>query len=111
MSLNNAMNAVIAMLENKPEVAREIFRAPESDIENISDVQAKLYEAVRVLFVKQIKAILKETPKIQSPYNDMALNEAFFAGVDKVETELEHKIESFQGAEYKGGPDEEVFSL
>lgn len=104
MSMNKALNAVIALVENKPDIARAYFRDPNSDILNVGEATARLYSALdhrfaielRMLLVKLLEAepssMTKLKPETKGPYID-----GFYDGVRQVEQMIERllvKLES-----------------
>jgi hypothetical protein len=90
MSLNNGINAVIALLEDRPAAAKEFLRAPTSDVQNISGVMIRLDQAARKNAAKEIREILKQAMSIQ-PSDDKNPDqiEAFYEGVTSMEYLLE----------------------
>jgi len=60
MSYNKTLNAVIAFIEDRPEVAREILRSPEMEQVSISDVSARLYHALEDCKDKAIVEVLRK---------------------------------------------------
>jgi phage-related protein len=96
MSLNAAMNAVIAAIEGRTDLVKEIFRDPNSDIKSIPEVVYRLQKAIDRNMAKGIRHALMQTLTIQPPENKD--KDAFFTGVaaveeyfDKVATGLENK--------------------
>jgi len=98
MSLNKAMNAVIAMLEGRLSIAKEMLRAPDSDIKNIPDVRIRLQLAVDKQSAKQIRDLLSHCLALE-PSKDTIDREAFFEGVVAVESVLEAAVVHLEGKE------------
>jgi N-methylhydantoinase A/oxoprolinase/acetone carboxylase beta subunit len=98
MSLNKAVNAVIALVENRTDIAKEIFREPGSDIKNIPAITARLDRAVekaaatamrnalkRSLAVQLQEPRLKHFMKMAGTDTQGAVESAFYEGVDAIE--------------------------
>lgn len=97
MSLMKAMNAVIALLENRPAVAKEIFRAPESDVKDIGDLELKLEVAVNHRVAKEISESLMATLRLEPPKAyDSRDREVFYEGVRAVEQVFENLVQELQ---------------
>jgi hypothetical protein len=97
MSLNTAINAVIALIEDETDLAKELFRGPNSDVRSIPEVVNRLRRAIDLNMAKGIRRALIDTLKIQPPEGTTANKEDFYAGVaaaeqhfESVATELEH---------------------
>lgn len=94
MSLNSALNAVIALLEGRPSVAKDILRNPLSDIKNVPEVLTRLNSALDRHTAAQVRKALIECLRIQPDSTvEFPLEErdAFFQGVRAVE-ELFEKL-------------------
>jgi hypothetical protein len=101
MSLNTAINAVIALIEDQTDLAKELFRGPNSDVRSIPEVVNRLRRAIDLNMAKGIRRALVDTLKIQPPASQDVRHEVnkedFYAGVvaaeqhfESVATELEH---------------------
>jgi capsid portal protein len=93
MSDNNILNAIIAFIEGRPEVGREILRRPENGSLNISDVSARLYKAIDI--AKQdavretLRKILRRTMAIKPPPLTTGGDATYIEGVVDVEKLIE----------------------
>lgn len=98
MSLNKAVNAVIALVENRTDIAKEIFRGPGSDVKNIPAIMTRLDQAVekaaatamrnalkRSLAVQLSETRLKHFVKTAGTDTQGAIEAAFYEGVDEIE--------------------------
>lgn len=95
MSLNKAINSVVALIEGRTDIAKEIFRDPTSDVQNIPEIMARLDATVEKAAAKAIRngliraLALRPDPKMlkdlrqKSP--DVLQESAFFAGIAAVE--------------------------
>lgn len=102
MSLNKAINATIALIEGRTDIAKEIFRDPTSDVKNIPEIMARLDRVVNKAAARAIRNGLKRTLAIQTgtpaTSEDFEDDTAFYFGVSRVEelfeqiaTELERE--------------------
>jgi hypothetical protein len=96
MSLNKAINATIALVEGRTDIAKEVFRAPDSDVKDIPAVVARLEEVVNKAAAKAIRNGLVRALSIQPNVPISALKElrdayeeGFYAGMNQVETLFE----------------------
>jgi hypothetical protein len=96
MSLNKAMNAVIAMLDGRLRVAKEMLRAPDSDVKNIPEVQMRLQLALDKQVAKRLRGVLNCALAIE-PTQDTIDRQAFYEGVVAVEGLLEGEAERLEG--------------
>lgn len=87
MSLNKAVNATIALIEGRTDIAKEIFRDPTSDVKNIPEIMARLDKAVNKAAAKAIRNGLVRALAIQSDvdYSTKAENLFFYSGMSRVE--------------------------
>lgn len=96
MSLNAAMNAVIALLENRPAVAKEIFRQPGSDVD-ISTLTARLNSAIDRRLANELRHALMATLSIQPEGLNGSNRDSFYAGVRAVEEKFEKLASTLEG--------------
>lgn len=99
MSYNKLINAVIALIEDRPADARKMLRSPEAKF-SIGDVQNRLFVAVKnrenVAMVSILKNVLRASLRIDSDIPDLATahqREAFLMGVAAVEQIVENYLE------------------
>jgi hypothetical protein len=92
------MNAVIAMLEDRTALAKELLRAPDSDVKNIPEIQLRLQDAVNKQVAKGLRDVLRQALATQ-PGKDTIDREAFYEGVVAVEELLEAEAETLEGKE------------
>ena len=90
--MNRAINATIALIEGRTDIAKEVFRDPTSDVKNVPEVQARLEAVVNKAAAKAIRNGLVRALALQPasiPKKDptaRAENEkCFFDGVGAVE--------------------------
>jgi hypothetical protein len=102
MSVNKTINAAIALIEGRPEAARDILRDPSSEISNVSAVLIRLYSSIDKKVCSILKCILMNCLHLQ-PDESMTTEEkaAFYKGVTAVEQLLEDLVT------IKGGREEE----
>ena len=55
MSMNRAINATIALIEGRTDIAKEVFRDPTSDVKNVPEVLARLEVVVNKAAAKAIR--------------------------------------------------------
>jgi len=84
---NEVINAVIALIEDRPHNARQILRAPGVNVP-ISAVQARLNVAVENREKKAKIEVLKEVLRrsLRAQPKEKETSEAFFEGVSHVES-------------------------
>jgi hypothetical protein len=96
MSLNKAMNVVIAVIEERPGVAKDILRHPTSDVKNVPEVLNRLQQAVRKNAANEIRQGLMNCLHIQPRRTSGEFSEEetnmFFHGVRAVEDLFESLI-------------------
>ena len=93
MSLNTAMNAVLAILEDRAELARDILRSPNSDITDINTVMTRVYMAVDKEAINAIKQVLRAALTLQPPDSMTSVEkEAFYQGIKAIEELLDKKV-------------------
>jgi hypothetical protein len=95
MSLNKAMNAVIALIEERPRLARELLREPTSDVNNVPEVINRLRQALRKYAANEIRKVLIECLRTECPL-PADQDSAYFEGVRKVEELFEAHIEELE---------------
>ena len=90
MSLNAALNATIALIENRPAQFREMLREPTSDVKNISPVYARMMRSLDFYAATKIRFALMAALHIQPPdFKTTEYDQAFFEGVSAVEKVFE----------------------
>jgi 16S rRNA C967 or C1407 C5-methylase (RsmB/RsmF family) len=115
MSANKLINAVIALVEDRPEVAKEMLRSPEMRLSS-TEVQGRLARALEEREAKAIVAAMKSVLRLslradpavaaeeegiewtapQEEDSERKIHdEAFYQGVAFVERLLEEYIEGF----------------
>lgn len=113
MSANKLINSVIALVEDRPEVAKEMLRSPEMRLSS-TEVQGRLARALAEREAKVIVAAMKSVLRlslradpadaIEASEFDLGESdsfvrkvhsEAFYHGVSFVEQLLEEYIEGF----------------
>lgn len=108
MSLNAALNATIALIENRPAQFREMLREPSSDVKNIPPVVARMTQALDFYGATKIRAGLMQTLHVQ-PHTEAVAglieNDAeppeiydagFLDGVRQVEKIFEQIVEQLE---------------
>lgn len=98
MSMNAALNATIALIENRPAQFREMLREPSSDVKSISPVYTRLKQALDFYAATKMRAALMASLHVQPPENVEGLSrtDIFFTGVRAVETIFESMIASLE---------------
>ena len=91
MSMNKAINATIAMIEGRTDIAKEILREPTSDIKNVPQILARLETVVNKAAAKAVRNGLIRALAIQPPVwtskdQPASAEQAFYLGVGSVET-------------------------
>ncbi|TSA40104.1 hypothetical protein D4R30_00195 [archaeon] len=94
--MNTALNAVIAMLEDRPALFKQLLRAPDSDVKNLTAVEARLRKAVNRYAATQVRAGLMQTLHVTP--SDLQSQEYFFAGVRNTEAIFETLAEKLEGS-------------
>lgn len=89
MSLNLGMNAVIALIENRPEQFKEMLRVPSSDVKDISSTYSRLLKAMDMYAATKLRGFLMMSLHIQVP-SDIKdkgpdFEAAYIAGIRSVE--------------------------
>jgi hypothetical protein len=101
MSLNAALNATIALIENRPAQFREMLREPSSDVKNISPVYARLSRSLDFYAATKIRTVLMAAlhlaPQYARPF-DPHYEDGYYDGIVAIEklfedvlTKLEEK--------------------
>lgn len=92
MSNNTLLNALVALLEDRPEGAREMLRSPEMNA-SPSAIMARLESAIeareRKAKIEVLKQVLQKTLRLDPPSEN---KEDFLWGVDIVETIIDDLI-------------------
>jgi hypothetical protein len=97
---NRLINAVIALVEDRPTDAREMLRSPELAI-SVTELQMRLHNAIhrreRAAAITQLKQALLASLTYQPPesYSDKE-KEAYFAGINRLETWIDERIEDLE---------------
>jgi hypothetical protein len=98
MSFNSSLNGVIAVIEDKADLARYFFRDPNSDIKDISGAMSRLYKALNNKIAAYLRELLRISLECQplpsivefpSPDEQKAYESGFYAGVQAVEKVME----------------------
>jgi len=99
MSANKLINAVLALVEDRPKEAREMLRSPEIKV-SVGEVQARLSSAIRKrenkAKVEVLKQVLNKTLRIDmSLVHDLSdgQKEKYLQGVAYVEEVIDNIIE------------------
>ena len=98
---NQLINAVIALVEDRPKDAREMLRSPGSKI-SVSEVQNRLAFALRnrenAAAIAALKGIIRATLRMDPPSNgkDTIYREAYLEGVAEVERIIDNAISELQ---------------
>lgn len=92
MSLNKAINAVIAVIEERPEVAKGILREPTSDVKSIPEVLNRLRTALNKYAAGEIRQGLLEALHVEPDRDAESHPDTFYSGVRAVETVFEQRI-------------------
>ena len=99
MSYNKLINAVIALVEDRPADAREMLRSPELKV-SASEVQQRLFTALReretAARVDSLKDVLLTSLRIDADTierDDPKHREAFLRGVTAVEKIVENLLD------------------
>lgn len=102
--MNKSLNAVIALIEGRVDIAKEIIREPDSDVENVPEVLARLDRAVNKTVAKAMRNVLVRSLSVQPPSDSISdsitrsvIAEAFYLGVTEVEKIFEKAIEELEG--------------
>lgn len=95
MSLNKAINATIALIEGRTDIAKEILRDPQSDVRNIPAIMVRLNRVVDLAAARAMRNVLVTALGIQpqlpvepqkiTEANRQAYEKAFYDGVSAVE--------------------------
>jgi uncharacterized small protein (DUF1192 family) len=104
VSENTTLNAVLALLEGRPELARSFLRYPGSEIASITDLQTRIYRSMEVLRCQAVKeamrklldATVRKSPSDAVLSGDLSASDAFVLGVTEIEdmiTEIIHACE------------------
>jgi hypothetical protein len=97
MSVNHALNAVIALLEDRPAQFKELLRAPESNVQNISEVRARLQTALSRYAATQIRGGLIAALHVTPDGYDETGARIFFEGVRATEEVFETLARRLEG--------------
>lgn len=100
---NTLLNAMLALIENRPEVARSLLRSPELKNISVSEVQSRVYilidkikaDAARDALRKIMQQSMRIDPLAVKPVGGIAdsiTQETFMEGVVAVESLLENAI-------------------
>ena len=109
MSFNTALNATIALIENRPEQFKEMLRAPASDVKDLPAVRARLDKALNFYAATKIRVGLMDSLHLTPPESLHVDNrsdipecadlqsEAYYAGVRAAEKIFETLIAALEG--------------
>lgn len=93
---NKLLNAMLALVENRPEAARAILRSPDMKNTSISEVQIRLYALIDKIKADAAKSALRDimqrSLRITIDSENEADAELIMTGVVTVETLLEEAI-------------------
>ena len=101
MSLNAALNATIALIENRPAQFREMLREPTSDVKNISPVYSRMIRSLDFYAATKIRIALMAALHVQPTEEQLTacpdyakatradFERSFFDGVTAVEKVFE----------------------
>lgn len=92
MSMSTALNAVIAMLEDRPKLFKELLRAPDSNITDITAIECRLRRAVNRYAATQIRAGLMKTLRVTGEGHGPEFVDGVRA-IEEVFEQLEHELE------------------
>jgi len=107
VSLNAALNATVALIEGRTDLARNILRSPVSDVKNVPEILARLDRAVRRVAAKAIRNAMIHTlavrlgpkPDDRSDYDWKVYEEGFYEGVTAAEKVIEDIASSMEDRE------------
>jgi hypothetical protein len=95
--MNSALNACISLIEGRTDIAKEIIRAPGSDVKNVPEILARLEQAVNRTAAKAIRNVLVRTLSVKPPAFHMeSQEEAFFIGVTSIESILDQAVDELE---------------
>lgn len=97
MSVNRALNAVIAFLEDRPAQFKELLRSPDSNVTNLSVVGCRLRAAVNQYAATQVRGGLMSALHVEPP-NSVQDTTAFFEGVRAAEEVFETLAQKLERA-------------
>ena len=95
MGMNAALNATVALIEGRTDIAKEIVRSPGSDVKNVPDIMARLDRAVNRAAAKALRNALVRTLAVTAPIwlnNSSDPEEIFYMGVNAVEKVLDDVV-------------------
>jgi hypothetical protein len=97
MSANKLINAVIALVEDRPKDAREMLRSPEMRV-SVGEVQNRLFTAIRKREVQAQVAILKQilSTTLRLEIHTGPEEEAYAKGIADVEEIIDHVISELE---------------
>src|SRR6266568_1904207 len=99
MAENKVLNALLALIEERPEIARSLLRHPDVPVLDVGTIQGRIAMALdkaKAFAVSQaVRGILSETLSLPLPI-DPHDKEIFLQGVTAVETKLEQIIYNCQ---------------
>src|SRR3569833_1012916 len=104
MSLNSALNATVALIEGRTQLAKEILRGPGSDVKNVPKILARLDHAVSKASAQTLRTALRRTlaaqprPMAQNEESEeyAKYEEGFYEGVAFVEAVIESIAEQLE---------------
>lgn len=99
MSLNAALNATVALIEGRTDIAKELIRAPGSDVKDVPAIVARLDRAVAKTAARALRNALLRTLAIRPDPLTLAnatSEEAFYLGVNATELVLEKAAENLE---------------
>lgn len=82
---SQALNAVIAMLEDRPALFKELLRAPGSNVKDLTSAEQRLRRAMCRYAATQIKVGLMQTLHVLPPDSGPEYQEGFLNGVRAIE--------------------------
>jgi hypothetical protein len=97
MGDNTTLNALLALMEGRPELARAFLRSPSSNIGDANALQMRVYRAMEILKCQAVKSALREILRSTSRIIDVSedtqqTKDAYLQGISDVEEILAKAI-------------------
>lgn len=110
--MNKILNAILALMQDKPHVAWELLRSPELRVVNTSEIHNKINIVLSEIKVKAMKSALTSVlnsslaldPPSEKEYSKEYI-EAWMAGVTEVEAIVQEWLNQYDGLDEEGNRD------
>lgn len=111
IGMNAALNATVALIEGRTDIAKEIIRSPGSDVKDVPSIMWRLERAVNRAAAKALRNALVRTlvvtpdPKLLAKQSSP--EEIYYMGATAVEKILDNVVDELERNNASSGSEEE----